>query len=186
MCGVLPVHPEEVVVVRGLGVQVSSTSWAGLSSSVFLPHTVVGDLVINEGITMVSTCLTHQPQKRLLYLSLIPSLFSPTPHPSVGVVFYLAVTVVQRKAGTDTPPQILKLYPLFTVSHTLLTPSKQPLSPLLPLSSPFNQCLFPLLLQLTFSPHQEFHPRLSTIQECYHLLRDSLYEPSASPRKPSP
>ena len=44
---------EEVVVVKGLGVHVSSTSWVGLSSSVFLPQTIVGDIIINEGITMV-------------------------------------------------------------------------------------------------------------------------------------
>ncbi|CAI8019076.1 Zinc finger protein-like 1 [Geodia barretti] len=82
---VLSVCREEVVVVRGLGVYISSTSWVGLSSSMFLPHTVVGDIIINEGVTMCR------------------------------VVFYLAVTIVRREKSTvDRHPLVLKLYPLFT------------------------------------------------------------------------
>ena len=149
MCQVLPVHPEEVVVVRGLGVQVSSTSWAGLSSSVFLPHTVVGDLVINEGITMVSICLTHQPQKRLLYLSLIPSLFSPT-QVSGGVLSGCDSSAEKgRHRHTSTDPQTLPS--LHSKPHSPNTFQATSLSTSLPLSSALNQYLFPLLLQLTFS-----------------------------------
>jgi hypothetical protein len=89
---VLSVYKEEVLVVRGLGVYTSSTSWAGLSSSVFLPHTVVGDIVVNEGVTMCR------------------------------VVFYLTVTIVRREESTiDTYPLVLKLYPLFTEFHPRLS-----------------------------------------------------------------
>ena len=49
------VAAEVVLVVQGFGVQISSTNWLGYTSSVFLPHTIVGDIIINEGITMV-TC----------------------------------------------------------------------------------------------------------------------------------
>ena len=41
-----------MVVVESLGVQVCTMYWWGSSSSLFLPHTIIGDIIINEAITM--------------------------------------------------------------------------------------------------------------------------------------
>jgi len=46
--------PESVVVVESLGVQVCTTYWWGYSSSLFFPHTIIGDIIINEAIVMVT------------------------------------------------------------------------------------------------------------------------------------
>lgn len=47
-----------VLVIPGLGVQISSSNWLGYTSTVFLPHTVIGDIIINEGITRVTLSFT--------------------------------------------------------------------------------------------------------------------------------
>ena len=55
---------EVVLTIQGLGIQISSTNWLGYTSSVFLPQTIIGDVIINEGITMVKThksqCTLHR------------------------------------------------------------------------------------------------------------------------------
>ena len=43
-----------MIVVESLGVQVCTMYWWGYSSSLFLPHTIIGDIIINEAITMVT------------------------------------------------------------------------------------------------------------------------------------
>ena len=53
-----PYSTEVVLVVPGLGVQISSSNWLGYTSSVFLPHTIIGDIIINEGITRVMLYFT--------------------------------------------------------------------------------------------------------------------------------
>ena len=67
---------EAVLTIQGLGIQISSTNWLGYTSNVFLPQTIIGDVIINEGITMVkihkSQCTLHQHHLRYI-LSLNPS-----------------------------------------------------------------------------------------------------------------
>ena len=50
---------ESVIVVESLGVQVCTMYWWGYSSSLFLPHTIIGDIIINEAITMVTSNNTN-------------------------------------------------------------------------------------------------------------------------------
>ena len=46
---------ESVTVLGSVGLQHSKTYWCGLSATSFLPLPVVHDVIINEGITMVTS-----------------------------------------------------------------------------------------------------------------------------------
>ena len=48
----IPTHTDVVVIIQGLGIQ--STNWLGYTSSSFIPLTIIGDIITNEGITMVT------------------------------------------------------------------------------------------------------------------------------------
>ncbi len=44
---------ESVLVVGSVGLQLSTVRWCGYTTTVFIPHTLVGDVIINEAVTMV-------------------------------------------------------------------------------------------------------------------------------------
>lgn len=51
--------PERVVVLRSLGVHVATTYWSGHTSSLFIPHFAISDIIINEAVTMVMKLRTN-------------------------------------------------------------------------------------------------------------------------------
>ena len=48
---------ETVLVLGSLGLHLSVTYWCGYTRTLFVPHSLIGDIIINEAVTMVrSVC----------------------------------------------------------------------------------------------------------------------------------
>lgn len=62
---------DTVVVVRNVGIQLSTEKWGGFKQSRFIPHSDVHDIIIHEAITMVRYYLNSF--RRSFYLPSSPA-----------------------------------------------------------------------------------------------------------------